>query len=309
MSTYVVGDIHGCYDEWIQLKDRIEAQDSEARFILVGDIIDRGAKVYEMLNWAMQNISSNGKYQMILGNHEEEKIRWLQKYFEYKEEPGASSIVIDDMEPDNYDFYDMCIHYRPSDQQLKNILNWFDQLPYYKEVCVNMQKGKQRFIVVHSYLPSECVNKDGSFKKTSVKDSNSAVINYIRQRLKNSIIWHRDYWGNTYNKVIVVHGHTATVSSSCTVRGAKSGRIWFNNNDINVDCGIVYREHREKANLAAIRLEDLEEFYVYDNAEPEGNENKEETVIYKQEMLEKRKRQKKQVDSCLFDEEFLKDLW
>ena len=39
MATYVVGDIHGCYDEWIALKDRIEGRDKQAKFILVGDIM------------------------------------------------------------------------------------------------------------------------------------------------------------------------------------------------------------------------------------------------------------------------------
>lgn len=44
-----------------------------------------------------------------------------------------------------------------------------------------------------------------------------------------------------------------------------SGKIWYNCCDINIDCGLVYgrSEKYKEANLAAIRLEDLEEFYIY----------------------------------------------
>lgn len=70
MSTYVIGDLHGCFDEWISFKNKIEASDTDAQFILVGDIIDRGPKKRELLSWCKHNIRLNGKYQMVMGNHE-----------------------------------------------------------------------------------------------------------------------------------------------------------------------------------------------------------------------------------------------
>lgn len=70
MGTYVVGDLHGCYDEWMEFKDKIEAMDNEAEFILVGDIIDRGPKEKQLLSWCKRNIRKGGKYQMVMGNHE-----------------------------------------------------------------------------------------------------------------------------------------------------------------------------------------------------------------------------------------------
>ena len=71
MGTYVVGDIHGCFGSWIKLKNKIEKQDSVARFILIGDIVDRGPEVCKMITWARKHITTDGKYQMILGNHEQ----------------------------------------------------------------------------------------------------------------------------------------------------------------------------------------------------------------------------------------------
>ena len=43
MSTYVIGDIHGCYDEFMQMLDKIALSDSD-RLLMVGDYIDRGGR-------------------------------------------------------------------------------------------------------------------------------------------------------------------------------------------------------------------------------------------------------------------------
>ena len=61
MATYGVGDIHGCYSKWIKLKEKIEAQDKDARFILVGDILDRGSETVQMLLWCLENITPNSE--------------------------------------------------------------------------------------------------------------------------------------------------------------------------------------------------------------------------------------------------------
>ena len=43
MGTYVIGDIHGCYDELVQMLKVIDFKESD-RLILVGDYIDRAAR-------------------------------------------------------------------------------------------------------------------------------------------------------------------------------------------------------------------------------------------------------------------------
>jgi len=71
MSTYVIGDIHGCYSQFIELKDRIERKDINSIFILIGDVVARGQEDEKMLAWIYENISLDGKYQMVLGNHDD----------------------------------------------------------------------------------------------------------------------------------------------------------------------------------------------------------------------------------------------
>ena len=54
---YVIGDVHGCYEDFLLLKERI---DPEATIILTGDFLDRGPEVWEMLGWAMEHIGRAG---------------------------------------------------------------------------------------------------------------------------------------------------------------------------------------------------------------------------------------------------------
>lgn len=74
MSTYVIGDVHGCYKEFLEMLKQIDNKD-EDRIIMVGDYIDRGEQSFEMLEY-MENAPEN--LQMIRGNHEEEFIFYVE---------------------------------------------------------------------------------------------------------------------------------------------------------------------------------------------------------------------------------------
>ena len=39
--TYVISDIHGCYDKYMQMLDKIKFKDSDEMYVL-GDVVDRG---------------------------------------------------------------------------------------------------------------------------------------------------------------------------------------------------------------------------------------------------------------------------
>ena len=41
---YAIGDVHGCYQAMIKLIRKIEREDADAQFILIGDVIDRQKK-------------------------------------------------------------------------------------------------------------------------------------------------------------------------------------------------------------------------------------------------------------------------
>jgi len=66
MRTIVIGDVHGCLEEVLDLLDACAATESD-RIIFAGDLVDRGPKPRECVELAM-------KHEAILGNHEEKHL-------------------------------------------------------------------------------------------------------------------------------------------------------------------------------------------------------------------------------------------
>ena len=86
---YVIGDVHGCYEECMRLIKKIEREDNYARFIFIGDVIDRGPDSVKMLRWCMEHVKEGGKYQMLMGNHELMFMEWCSsQWFPYCEGKG-----------------------------------------------------------------------------------------------------------------------------------------------------------------------------------------------------------------------------
>lgn len=67
MSTYVIGDIQGCYDKFMALLNHIHFHDQEDALWCVGDLVNRGPKSLEVLRF-LKNFS--GQLHCVLGNHD-----------------------------------------------------------------------------------------------------------------------------------------------------------------------------------------------------------------------------------------------
>lgn len=88
----IIGDIHGCYDELSELLDRLGYQIVPSRkgeetrrhpdgrtVIFLGDLVDRGPKIPEVLRLAM-NLVKSGDALAVPGNHDEKLLRTLNGY-------------------------------------------------------------------------------------------------------------------------------------------------------------------------------------------------------------------------------------
>lgn len=67
MSQYVIGDIQGCYDEFVDLLHLIDFNPGKDTVILAGDVVNRGPKSLETLKLIKKHESS---MRMVLGNHD-----------------------------------------------------------------------------------------------------------------------------------------------------------------------------------------------------------------------------------------------
>lgn len=72
MKRYVVGDIHGCYDELVTLLSQIvqDANGEPYKIIFVGDYIDRGPDSRRVIHMVRQRVVDNGDV-ALMGNHED----------------------------------------------------------------------------------------------------------------------------------------------------------------------------------------------------------------------------------------------
>ena len=81
--TYVIGDIHGCYNEYLKLEKLLikhsKKQKKEPYFLCVGDIFDRGPDSAKLLAHFSDGIK-NKTHELLLGNHEAEFIRILHAF-------------------------------------------------------------------------------------------------------------------------------------------------------------------------------------------------------------------------------------
>ena len=67
MPHYVIGDVQGCYDELIALTNKIKFNPSKDKLIFAGDLVNRGPKSLEVLNFCINNKNS---IKAVLGNHD-----------------------------------------------------------------------------------------------------------------------------------------------------------------------------------------------------------------------------------------------
>jgi bis(5'-nucleosyl)-tetraphosphatase (symmetrical) len=67
MSTYLVGDVQGCFDELQQLLAACSFNTARDHIIFLGDLVNRGPKSLEVLQFVM---SLGERAQVVLGNHD-----------------------------------------------------------------------------------------------------------------------------------------------------------------------------------------------------------------------------------------------
>ncbi len=82
--TYVIGDIHGCYEELLELEEKIAAhaaaRDAKPFIVTVGDLIDRGPDSQSVVRHFREG-SARGTHVAVAGNHEANYLEILTAQF------------------------------------------------------------------------------------------------------------------------------------------------------------------------------------------------------------------------------------
>ncbi len=135
MATYCISDIHGEYDRYIAMLDKIGFGDGDFLFVL-GDAIDRGPESIKVIT----DIMERKNVQMLLGNHEQMCLDTLGPVPEF----GARQL----WQSNGGGKTRSRLLYVCTMPQRGKILRFMATLPEYADITV---KGRQ-FHLVHGYL-------------------------------------------------------------------------------------------------------------------------------------------------------------
>jgi len=234
LSTYVMSDLHGNYEAYIKMLEKIDFKDSDMLYIL-GDILDRGPNPIRIILDIMKRMN----VEVIAGNHcvmacecfsfllqeitAETVVKvdegMIEKLLNWQQNGAGSTID----------------EFRKCDKRTqKAIVDFISDFEVYDEIEVQ----GDIFILVHGGL--------GNFE----------LDKKMWEYELDELVWERpDYATKYFADKYVVSGHTPTM---LIANNPRPGFIYQANNHIAIDCGCSFPGGR----LGCLRLEDMKEFYI-----------------------------------------------
>jgi len=231
--TYVMSDLHGKYEKFLQMLDTIHFSDDDDLYIL-GDVVDRGPQSVELL----RDMSMRMNVFPILGNHDMTAALLLKKLcVEITEDNYASQLnpeILKILAMWQMDGGQVTLDgfKKLSVDEREVLIEYLEEFTPYETV----EAAGNRFILVHGGIPYEKRNLPLS-----------------KQSVHELVIERPNYTKRYYNDVYLVTGHTPTINIGEEYRG----RIYRGNGHIAIDCGAGFGMP-----LGCIRLDDFKEFYV-----------------------------------------------
>lgn len=225
--TYAISDLHGCYDKYIKMIEKIHLSENDTLYVL-GDVIDRGRGGVRIL----LDMMSRQNVRFIIGNHEYSAQRMLDLSVHY---PPETLIKI---YPADYSAW---------------MLNGGE--PTLKAFSARPVKTKKELIkYIEMSLTRECITVGGrKFHLSHTLPEYGIGKALYGISYEGFIYGEPDYEMKYADDVYFVTGHTPTG----LIDPAYNGRIYQKNDHIAIDCGAVFGNP-----LGCVCLDTLEEFYV-----------------------------------------------
>ena len=232
--TYLMSDIHGCFDEYIMLLDKISFSDDDELYIL-GDAMDRGKEPIKVI----KDIMKRDNVYYICGNHDEMFLNVINRLSKEITEESVEKLSREDM----LSYYDYVFNggeltlrqfRKLSKEEQNDIVDFLSSALFYDMI----EYDNKLYILTHAGI--------------SNFDKNKELCDY----LPDDFLWGRaDYNKNYYesDKIFLVSGHTPTI----LIKEDEKAFIYKENNHLAIDCGCVFG-----GQLAAYCIETEEEFYI-----------------------------------------------
>lgn len=220
--TYAVSDIHGSYDKYAAMLEKINFRDDDTLYIL-GDVIDRGNDGIKIF----LDILRRPNIVMLMGNHEAMMLDTLLEFTRISVDAisALSAWFLNGGEPTFNEYMEI------ESKERIAVLNSLEKMPYYAELSV----GGNDFILLHGGL--EDFSPDRPLSGYS----------------RDEIVWAAPDFERGYfaDKFLIV-GHTPTLTFCGEPKIFRAEKL------IDIDCGCAFDGGR----LGCLRLDSFEEFYV-----------------------------------------------
>ena len=230
---YIISDIHGCYDEYMDLINKINLKDKDILYIL-GDVVDRGPKPMDVF----KDIMNRKNVVYLLGNHDflfYEMIKKFDNDLKDKDKKNLSSADID-------------LYFAWSESGGKITMNEFKKMSKEEKIALadyienaslyeEIYHDNKHYILTHAGL--ENFDKDKEIGEYEIFDYIEGRSDYSKRYIEDE---------NTF----FISGHTPTM----LINDDRKPHIYKQNGHIAIDCGCVYG-----GKLAAYCIETQEEFY------------------------------------------------
>ena len=225
--VYAMSDLHGCYDLYIKMLEKIKFSDEDTLYIL-GDVTDRGEDGIKIL----QDMMKRKNVIPILGNHDYTALRMFKMIYNKEESDGLilgrTMWKLIGGAPTNDAFMELA----EADQL--EIINYINDFLIFIEININ----GNTFFLSHSVPTKE------------------QILNEDDLECEDFIAGAPEYDKKYFEDKYIVTGHTPTIF----IDPKYDGKIYIKNNHIAIDCGEVFGRI-----LGCICLNDFKEYYVKDD--------------------------------------------
>jgi len=158
MSKFIIGDIHGCARTFLELVRKLPTGNLQD-IVLVGDLIDRGPRSKDVVEFVMEN-----NVPCVLGNHEQMLLDWIEGE-EYRDGIWEMNGGVDTLKSYGEDNKIPFTHVR-----------FIKSLPLFLEYPDSVNDKGDHLLVTHSSAGNvwgQCSPENPIFKKTVTWDRNS----------------------------------------------------------------------------------------------------------------------------------------
>lgn len=215
MKLDIIGDIHGCYEELLELLEELGYQRDEQnrlshpmerKMAFVGDLTDRGPHSLEVIHLVYDIVIGQKQGFYVPGNHCDK----LYRYFlgnKVQQRHGLETTVAEYQKLSN----------RDKEEVRQKMITLYESAPLY------LKLNELNVVIAHAGIPEKYIGRNDKKVKTFVLYGD-----ITGKKLPDGRPVRRDWAQNYHGRYWIVYGHTPVLEAR------------FVNQTVNIDTGCVF---------------------------------------------------------------------